>query len=108
MYKWMSVFALLSATLHSPVGFSASIYNTPDDVLLEHRNIVCESIVCKSITEPKTVPAVGDVPKRKQNETLEAVSSALYIVGSMGLADNHSNSEHEMLTSDYPPPKVKY
>ncbi len=108
MYKWMSVFALFSATLHSPVGFSATIYDAPDDISLEPQNIVCESVVCKSVTEPKTVPTVGDVPKRKQNETLDAITSALYIVGSMGLADNHSTSEHEILTSDYLPAKVKY
>ncbi|NOH97010.1 hypothetical protein [Vibrio sp. 99-70-13A1] len=57
---------------------------------------VCESLVCESIKQAESVPVIGDVPKREGNKTLEALTSAIYIAGEVGLADNHAEPDPEI------------
>ncbi|MGF1711870.1 hypothetical protein L4C37_15050 [Vibrio kagoshimensis] len=56
---------------------------------------ICESIVCESIKEAESVPVIGDVPKREGNKTIEALTSAIYIAGEIGLADNRAEPDPE-------------
>ncbi|HHX8642056.1 TPA: hypothetical protein ACVO4S_004224 [Vibrio diabolicus] len=48
----------------------------------------CRSIVCNKINEPQSVNKASDFPERVGNETLSFISSFLFAVGEMGLAEN--------------------
>ena len=61
---------------------------------------LCESLVCESIKQAETVPVIGDVPKREGNKTIEALTSAIYIAGEVGLADNHAEVNLENYVLD--------
>ena len=62
----------------------------------------CQSIVCNSYApSDATSPShdysnitVVNVPERNSNETLDAIGSALYIIGEIGFAENLSEPDY--------------
>lgn len=62
----------------------------------------CQSIVCNDYASFETNSTSNDfdnitvvnVPKRNANETLDAIGSALYIIGEIGFADNLSEPDY--------------
>ncbi|MEZ9655951.1 hypothetical protein AB4277_14970 [Vibrio splendidus] len=100
MNKWLLFLSLFSAALYSSSDFSTvriptPDYNPPEIPLQEQQNIVCASVVCNSTSDPQSVPAVGEVPEREPNQTIETIASAIYIIGEIGVAENLSTPEYE-------------
>lgn len=105
MNKWMLLLSLFSAASYSDSEFLIENVDTPDfnstdfkppEVSLqEQNNVVCESVVCNSISQSQPVPEVGEVPVREPNKTIETLASAIYIVGEIGAADNLSEPDDE-------------
>lgn len=62
----------------------------------------CESVVCINRTEVTSVPTLNitPAPVKKSNETLDAVGSALYFIGEMGLAENLSDDNYRRYPSN--------
>lgn len=62
----------------------------------------CQSIVCNDYASFDTNSTSNDfdnitvvnVPERNSNETLDAIGSALYIIGEIGFADNLSEPDY--------------
>ncbi|MEZ8738305.1 hypothetical protein AB4559_22560 [Vibrio sp. 10N.222.51.C8] len=100
MNKWIVLSTLFSTFSYGALDLSnsdlsAGDFDVPEAISLEQQNIVCESVVCNSVSEPKSVPVVGDVPEREPNQTLENLASAIYFVGEIGFAENLSTPEYE-------------
>ncbi|MEZ9952562.1 hypothetical protein AB4395_08770 [Vibrio splendidus] len=105
MNKWMLLLSLFSAASYSDSHFATESVDTPDfnssgfkppEVSRqEQNNIVCESVVCNSISRSQPVPEVGEVPDREPNETLETIASAIFIAGEIGIADNLIEPDEE-------------
>lgn len=92
--------SLFSAVTYGSSDITSTQFDVPENILIEEQNVVCESVVCNSVVEKKSVPAVNDIPPREGNKTIETLASAVYIVGEVGLAENLSNGEHEAYIVD--------
>ncbi|MDK9736881.1 hypothetical protein KI655_06160 [Vibrio sp. D404a] len=72
------------------------------------QNHECQSIVCSNYTSFDTSSTSNDdnitvvsVPERNSNETLDAIGSALYIIGEIGFAENLSGPDYRNSSSNY-------
>jgi|GEM_PF-3975340 len=97
MKYWLGVWLLLPN-----LAFAQGMI-TGSDAIFEQRYdelsappISCESLICVNQTEVVSVPAltITPPPTKKSNETLDAVGSALYFIGEMGLAENLSEPSY--------------
>lgn len=85
---------VLLAALYSSISYCATEYeppqqyDIPEKLILEAQLQGCESVVCKAVIEQEAVPKPGDFPEREGNKTLNAIASAVYILGELGLAQN--------------------
>jgi len=70
-------------------------FDVPELPSLEMQHSVCHSLVCNSISEPQLVSSAGDFPERESNPTIDTITSAIYFVGEMGVAENLSTPEYE-------------
>lgn len=76
-----------------------SIQNSPSAPKQHHE---CQSIVCNSYSASDTNSPSDDgdnitvvnVPEKSANETLDAIGSALYIIGEIGFAENLSEPNY--------------
>ena len=99
-----------SSSAENPGGFDInSIQNLPTQNLStqnlptapeQHHD--CQSIVCNDYASFDTNSTsnhfdnitVVNVPERNSNETLDAIGSALYIIGEIGFAENLSEPDY--------------
>lgn len=77
---------------------SLSTQNVPTAPEQSHE---CQSIVCNNYASFDTSSTSNDdnitvvnVPERNANETLDAIGSALYIIGEIGFAENLSEPDY--------------
>lgn len=71
------------------------------------QNHECQSIVCNNYASFDTSSTSNDdnitvvsVPERNSNETLDAIGSALYIIGEIGFAENLSGPDYRNSSSN--------
>ena len=100
MNKWIVLSALFSTLSYASSELSnhdiqKQHFDVPEAISLEHQNRVCNSLVCSSVSAPKSVPVVGDFPERESNPTIDTIASAIYFVGEIGVAENLSTPEYE-------------
>ncbi|MCG9638432.1 hypothetical protein L1D22_00495 [Vibrio sp. Isolate34] len=100
MNKWIVLSALFSTLSYASSELSShdiqgQLFEVPEVISLEHQDRVCNSLVCSSVSAPKSVPVVGDFPERESNPTIDTIASAIYFVGEIGVAENLSTPEYE-------------
>jgi hypothetical protein len=83
---------------------SLSTQNVPTAPEQSHE---CQSIVCNNYASFDTSSTSNDdnitvvsVPERNSNETLDAIGSALYIIGEIGFAENLSEPDYRNSSSN--------
>jgi len=99
-----------SVNADSPVVFDInSIQNlsTQNALTASEQHHDCQSIVCSNYTSFDTSSTSNDdnitvvsVPERNSNETLDAIGSALYIIGEIGFAENLSGPDYRNSSSN--------
>ena len=94
-----------SSSAENPGGFDInSIQNLSTQSLptAPEQHHDCQSIVCNDYASFDTNSTSNDfdnitvvhVPERNSNETLDAIGSALYIIGEIGFAENLSEPDY--------------
>ena len=100
MNKWIVLSAFCSTLSYASAELVSQDllshhFDVPELPSLEMQQSVCNSLVCNSISEPQLVSSAGDFPERESNPTIDTITSAIYFVGEMGVAENLSTPEYE-------------